>query len=91
MNGLDDFIQGWIDGVNASLIQRRRYPMNPRVADDIISQVPTMLEVINAVLWLMEQHDETERYGGHPWGDVPVFALRRKIEEIVQGSGVGHD
>jgi hypothetical protein len=35
---------------------------------------------LEAVQALAERYDETDRYGGQPWGDVPVWELRAVLD-----------
>mgnify|MGYP006949407230 CR=1 FL=1 len=43
------------------------------------TDVPALVAALTAALDLADLHDETERYSGQPWGDVPVHELRAVI------------
>jgi hypothetical protein len=44
-----------------------------------------MHAALTAALDLADLHDETERYSGQPWGDVPVHELRSAITDALTG------
>ena len=47
---------------------------------DLLTLVEHQTRQIDRIHTLCNQHDETERYGGTPWGDVSVLDVRQALD-----------
>jgi len=47
--------------------------------------MPALLSALKSILALCDEHDESERYSGVPWGDIPVVDARKALTDALEG------